>query len=114
MMMMIMVMMMMLTMMQFMAIIITIIIHTISIYMCQVSIGVDIIHFPSIIFLDEPTSGLDSHTALSVVETLKSVAAILNCTVILTIHQPSSRIFSSMDKVVLDYDTPNTDYMPLP
>jgi len=66
----------------------------------RVSIGVDIVHFPSIIFLDEPTSGLDSHTALSVVDSLKSLAQIVNCTIIMTIHQPSTRLFNLLDKVI--------------
>lgn len=37
----------------------------------RVSIGVDVIHQPKVIFLDEPTSGLDSTTAYTVVESLK-------------------------------------------
>jgi ABC-type multidrug transport system ATPase subunit len=66
----------------------------------RVSIAVDIVHFPSIIFLDEPTSGLDSSTALSVVESLKSLAIQQNCTIIMTIHQPSARLFDLLNKVL--------------
>ena len=66
----------------------------------QVSIGVDIIHFPSVIFLDEPTSGLDSTTALSVIESLKQLAVKQNCTVVMTIHQPSGRLFSLIDRAI--------------
>ncbi|KAK1404130.1 hypothetical protein POM88_003735 [Heracleum sosnowskyi] len=40
----------------------------------RVSIGIDIIHKPSLLFLDEPTSGLDSTSAFSVVEKVKDIA----------------------------------------
>jgi len=60
----------------------------------RVSIGVDTIHQPSIIFLDEPTSGLDSATALSIIQNLKEIC-VSGRTVILTIHQPSMKIFNS-------------------
>ncbi len=65
----------------------------------RVSIAVDIVHFPSIIFLDEPTSGLDSSTALSIIESLKGLAVQMNCTVVMTIHQPSARLFELVDNV---------------
>lgn len=66
----------------------------------QVSIGVDIVHFPPVIFLDEPTSGLDSSTALSVIDSLKQLACQQNCTVVMTIHQPSTRLFNLLDRVL--------------
>lgn len=66
----------------------------------RVSIAVDIVHFPPVIFLDEPTSGLDSTTALSVIDSLKTLAVQENCTVIMTIHQPSARLFDIIDKVI--------------
>ncbi|CAN0293261.1 unnamed protein product, partial [Ectocarpus sp. 8 AP-2014] len=55
----------------------------------RVSIGVDTVQQPTIIFLDEPTSGLDSTTALTIAETLSSVCK-RNRTVAMTIHQPST------------------------
>jgi len=59
----------------------------------RVSIAVDIIHEPSVIFLDEPTSGLDSMTALTVVEALKNLAVNRGSTLVVTIHQvPFSRV----------------------
>lgn len=66
----------------------------------RVSIGVDIIHQPAVVFLDEPTSGLDSSTALSVVESLKSIAVEATCTVVMTIHQPSSKLFYLFEDVI--------------
>eukprot|EP00271_Cylindrocystis_brebissonii_P015736 TRINITY_DN38726_c0_g1_i1.p1 TRINITY_DN38726_c0_g1~~TRINITY_DN38726_c0_g1_i1.p1 ORF type:complete len:608 (+),score=94.63 TRINITY_DN38726_c0_g1_i1:275-2098(+) len=58
----------------------------------RVSIGVDLIHDPPVLFLDEPTSGLDSTSALSVVQILNGIAEERKRTVVLTIHQPSFRI----------------------
>lgn len=51
----------------------------------RTSIGVELITDPQLIFLDEPTTGLDSHTAASVMETLRALAA-SGRTVISTIH----------------------------
>eukprot|EP00903_Cladosiphon_okamuranus_P012160 g11407.t1 len=65
----------------------------------RVSIGVDTVQQPSIIFLDEPTSGLDSTTALTIAETLSSVCK-RNRTVAMTIHQPSTRVLDVFDKVM--------------
>eukprot|EP00752_Nemacystus_decipiens_P008144 g7283.t1 len=65
----------------------------------RVSIGVDTVQQPTIIFLDEPTSGLDSTTALTIAETLSSVCK-RNRTVAMTIHQPSTRVLDTFDKVM--------------
>ncbi|KAF2595125.1 hypothetical protein F2Q70_00044994 [Brassica cretica] len=40
----------------------------------RVSIGIDIIHDPIVLFLDEPTSGLDSTSAYMVVKVLQRIA----------------------------------------
>ncbi|WJZ91753.1 hypothetical protein VitviT2T_010798 [Vitis vinifera] len=66
----------------------------------RVSIGVDIIHGPSLLFLDEPTSGLDSSSAYSVIEKVHDIAR-AGSTVILTIHQPSSRILLLLDHLIV-------------
>ncbi|KAG6701050.1 hypothetical protein I3843_08G139200 [Carya illinoinensis] len=66
----------------------------------RVSIGVDIIHGPSLLFLDEPTSGLDSTSAHSVIEKVHHIAH-SGSTVILTIHQPSSRIQLLLDHLII-------------
>jgi ATP-binding cassette, subfamily G (WHITE), member 1 len=55
---------------------------------------------PSLLFVDEPSSGLDSHTALLVVETLRSLAR-TGRTIICTIHQPSFEIFRMFDSLLL-------------
>ncbi|CAN1160890.1 ABC transporter G family member STR [Linum perenne] len=54
----------------------------------RVSIGIDIIHNPLLLFLDEPTSGLDSANAYSVVEKVKDIARESSC---FSIALPSSR-----------------------
>ncbi|KAF8411322.1 hypothetical protein HHK36_003869 [Tetracentron sinense] len=66
----------------------------------RVSIGVDIIHGPSLLFLDEPTSGLDSTNAHSVIEKVHDIAR-SGSTVILTIHQPSYRIQMLLDHLII-------------
>ena len=48
-----------------------------------------------------PLTRLDSASALSLCETLKSLAASGSCTVICTIHQPQSKIFALFDELVI-------------
>ena len=52
------------------------------------------------LFCDEPTSGLDSFMAVIIIECLKSLAK-KGKTIICTIHQPSSEIFSMFDRICL-------------
>ncbi|GAA0173501.1 ATP-binding cassette [Lithospermum erythrorhizon] len=66
----------------------------------RVSIGIDIIHKPSLLFLDEPTSGLDSTSAYSVVEKVKDIAQ-SGSIVLMTIHQPSFRIQMLLDRITV-------------
>uniref|UniRef100_A0A914YIE6 ABC transporter domain-containing protein n=1 Tax=Panagrolaimus superbus TaxID=310955 RepID=A0A914YIE6_9BILA len=54
---------------------------------------------PSIIFLDEPTTGLDAHMAQSLMHSLQKLAKD-GRTIVCTIHQPSTSIFNSLDKVI--------------
>ncbi|GLJ06729.1 hypothetical protein SUGI_0046430 [Cryptomeria japonica] len=66
----------------------------------RVSIGIDIIHDPILLFLDEPTSGLDSTSAFMVVKTLQRIAR-TGSVVIMSIHQPSYRILGLLDRLIL-------------
>lgn len=67
----------------------------------RVSIGLCLLHDPAVLLLDEPTSGLDSTSAFNVMQILKSIAASRHRTVVLSIHQPSFKILSIIDKVLL-------------
>eukprot|EP01137_Pigoraptor_chileana_P002691 Opistho-2@41878 len=79
----------------------------------RVSIGVDMIHHPAIIFLDEPTSGLDSTNALNVVSTIKEMAVARNRCCILTIHQPSHRVQEQFDQLMILSDGETVFYGPV-
>lgn len=65
----------------------------------RVSIGIDIIHDPIILFLDEPTSGLDSTSAYMVVKVLQRIAQ-SGSIVIMSVHQPSYRILGLLDRLL--------------
>lgn len=67
----------------------------------RVSIGVDLVHDPAVLFLDEPTSGLDSTSALHVMQILSQMAIKRNRTVIVTIHQPSYRILDTINNFLV-------------
>jgi ABC-type multidrug transport system ATPase subunit len=67
----------------------------------RVSIGVEIMSNPSILFLDEPTSGLDSKTSFVVIDFLREFAEARNIPIIFTIHLPSSNIMSLINRVIM-------------
>jgi len=66
----------------------------------RLSIAVELVSRPSVIILDEPTSGLDSASSFSVLKFLRQLAAVGH-TIITTIHQPSSELFASFDKLMI-------------
>ncbi|KAI3881225.1 hypothetical protein MKX03_015930 [Papaver bracteatum] len=66
----------------------------------RVSIGQEILINPSLLFLDEPTSGLDSTSAQQVV-TLLSELAKGGRAVLMSIHQPSSRLYYMFNKMLV-------------
>ncbi|KAJ2855634.1 (ABC) transporter, partial [Coemansia erecta] len=69
--------------------------------MRRVSIACELVTSPSIIFLDEPTSGLDAYNAFVVMDTLSRLARRYSRTVICTIHQPRTDIFSMFDQLIV-------------
>jgi ABC-type multidrug transport system ATPase subunit len=66
----------------------------------RLSIAVEMISAPSVIFLDEPTSGLDSTAAFTLIQTLRELAD-AGKTVVAVIHQPSQHVFAKFDDLML-------------
>lgn len=66
----------------------------------RLSIALEILTRPHLLFLDEPTSGLDSASAFFVAQTLRNIARD-GRTVISSIHQPSSEVFALFDDLFL-------------
>jgi ABC-type multidrug transport system ATPase subunit len=66
----------------------------------RVTIGVELVANPAILFLDEPTTGLDSRGAQTVVRVIRRVAA-RGRAVVCTIHQPSAELFYMFDRLLL-------------
>jgi len=71
----------------------------------RLTIAVELVANPSIIFMDEPTSGLDARAAAIVMRTVRNTVD-TGRTVVCTIHQPSIDIFEAFDEVSCDnYET---------
>eukprot|EP00644_Phytophthora_capsici_P001383 jgi/Phyca11/6218/fgenesh1_pm.PHYCAscaffold_10_\ len=68
--------------------------------MKRLTIGVELAAQPSVLFLDEPTSGLDARSAKLIMDGVRKVAN-TGRTVVCTIHQPSTEVFSVFDSLLL-------------
>ncbi|XP_061340257.1 ABC transporter G family member 39-like isoform X2 [Gastrolobium bilobum] len=66
----------------------------------RLTIAVELVANPSIIFMDEPTSGLDARAAAIVMRTVRNTVD-TGRTVVCTIHQPSTEIFEAFDELML-------------
>ncbi|GAB2283345.1 ATP-binding cassette sub- G member 1 [Dionaea muscipula] len=67
----------------------------------RVSICIEILTRPPLLFLDEPTSGLDSAASYHVMSRIIKLAHKDNRTVIASIHQPSSEVFELFHNLCL-------------
>ena len=68
----------------------------------RLTIAVELVSNPSIIFMDEPTMGLDARAAAIVMQAVNNVAD-TGRTIVCTIHQPSIDIFEAFDEVFFFY-----------
>ncbi|CAH9122315.1 unnamed protein product [Cuscuta epithymum] len=66
----------------------------------RLTISVELVANPSIIFMDEPTSGLDARAAAIVMRTVRNTVD-TGRTVVCTIHQPNIDIFEAFDELFL-------------
>ncbi|KAJ3060586.1 hypothetical protein HDU98_003473, partial [Podochytrium sp. JEL0797] len=66
----------------------------------RLSIAVQLVKEPPVIFIDEPTSGLDSAASLKVMQAIQALAQRKNCAIVCTIHQPSPSTYDLFDKVL--------------
>ena len=67
----------------------------------RVSICIEILTRPKLLFLDEPTSGLDSAASFHVMSRIVKIARQDGRTVIASIHQPSSEVFELFSNLCL-------------
>eukprot|EP01117_Protostelium_nocturnum_P003933 TRINITY_DN151_c0_g1_i2.p1 TRINITY_DN151_c0_g1~~TRINITY_DN151_c0_g1_i2.p1 ORF type:complete len:1405 (-),score=390.15 TRINITY_DN151_c0_g1_i2:123-4337(-) len=66
----------------------------------RLTIGIELVAKPHLLFLDEPTSGLDAQSSYNIVKFIKKLAH-AGMPLVCTIHQPSSILFEHFDRLLL-------------
>ncbi|KAF7135655.1 hypothetical protein RHSIM_Rhsim08G0079000 [Rhododendron simsii] len=66
----------------------------------RLTIAIELVSNPSILFMDEPTTGLDARAAAIIMRVVKNIVNTRR-TVVCTIHQPSIDIFEAFDEIIL-------------
>jgi ABC-type multidrug transport system ATPase subunit len=66
----------------------------------RLTIGVELVGKPKLLFLDEPTSGLDAQSSFNIVRFIRKLAD-AGWPVLCTIHQPSATLFEHFDHLLL-------------
>lgn len=64
------------------------------------TIGMELVAKPHILFLDEPTSGLDAQSSYNIIKFIRKLAD-AGMPLVCTIHQPSSVLFEHFDRLLL-------------
>jgi ABC-type multidrug transport system permease subunit/ABC-type multidrug transport system ATPase subunit len=66
----------------------------------RLTIGIELVGKPQLLFLDEPTSGLDAQSSYNIIRFIRKLAD-AGWPVLCTIHQPSSILFEHFDQLLL-------------
>ncbi|KAF2398607.1 putative ABC multidrug transporter [Trichodelitschia bisporula] len=66
----------------------------------RLTLAVELVARPTLLFLDEPTSGLDGQSAYNIMRFMRKLAE-AGQAVVCTIHQPSATLFNAFDSLLL-------------
>lgn len=67
----------------------------------RLSIAVELVARPRVLYVDEPVSGLEGRAATHIIDLLSSLAKQTGLPVMVTMHQPSKEIFEKFDRLML-------------
>ncbi|KAI8993723.1 ABC-2 type transporter-domain-containing protein [Pilobolus umbonatus] len=66
----------------------------------RLTIGMELVGKPKLLFLDEPTSGLDAQSSYNIIRFIRKLS-LAGWPVLCTIHQPSAILFEHFDHLIL-------------